>query len=201
MTKKQKKQFTEIEAFLKSNLSNERLAHSYNVAKYARYLATIYGKRKKTVRLAYFAGLIHDICKELSDKEQLAIFNKTGEQLTKIEKQRINLLHGATGAYVLKKKFGVKNSQVLEAVKFHTFGAKKLRTLGKLVFVADKIEPGRSSESAKNFRKIAGQISFNELTFRVLADNIAYVEKKGGIVSPLSLKMKKKLEQKLSRCK
>lgn len=197
MNRKLKKQLNEIELYLHKNLSKERLAHSYHVARYAQQLAKTYGKRKKTAQLAYFSGLAHDICKELSDKEQLDIFHKTGEKLTKIEKQRINLLHGATGAYVLEKKFDVKNSQVLEAVKYHTFGAKKLRTLGKLIFVADKIEPSRGTETAEHFRRIAGRVSFNELVFQVLSSNIEYVEKKGGIVSPHSHKMQKKLARKL----
>lgn len=189
----------QIEAYLQNNLSEERLRHSYSVANYAKKLAKVYGKRKKLVRLAYLAGLAHDIAKELPDKEQLAILEKTGKQLNRVEKQRINLLHGLTGAYVLEKQFGIKLKVVLDAVKYHTFGSKNLRTLGKLVYIADKIEPARDYDDAKELRDKVGKVHLNELTFLVLNTCIKITKAKGCEVSPLSLKMKKKLERKLGK--
>ncbi|MEL3907843.1 MAG: bis(5'-nucleosyl)-tetraphosphatase (symmetrical) YqeK [Treponemataceae bacterium] len=199
MNKIYKTKIMQIEKFMQSNMSKERLQHSYNVANYAKKLAKVYGKRKKMVKLAYLAGLAHDITKEFSDSKHLEILKKTGEQLTKVEKQKINLLHGLTGAYVLEKQFGIKLKDVLDAVKYHTFGSKKLKTLGKLVYIADKIEPDRCHNDAKEARAKVGKLSLNELTLFVLNFNIEHIEEKGGIISPHSLKMKKMLERKISK--
>ena len=54
-------------AFLEQNLSKKRFQHSCNVARAARQLAQRYGA---DVEKAYFAGLMHDVCKELPFPEQ-----------------------------------------------------------------------------------------------------------------------------------
>lgn len=185
----------EIDSYLKKNLSNERYEHSLRVAQYAQYLAKVYDKTKKTAALAYLAGLSHDITKELSDEKQILIMKKMGRQLSKVEKQRINLLHGSTAAFVLRKKFHIHKKEILDALTFHTFGSPKLRTIGKLVFVADKIEPGR--EESEQLRALVGQISFNKLTLKALQFGIERTEKKALLVSPLSRKMEKRLQRKV----
>ena len=56
--------------FLKANLSQKRYQHSLNVAAECRKLAEKYGEDPDK---AYFAGLLHDICKELPADEQLEL--------------------------------------------------------------------------------------------------------------------------------
>lgn len=187
LTKMQK----EIHAYLKKNLSKERCEHSMRVADCALDIARKYGKTKKIQRLVYFAGLSHDLTKELSDAKQLSIAKKAHVKLTAIEKQRINLIHGFTAAYELKKKFGVTHKEVLHAIAYHTFGSKDFRSIGKILFVADKIEPGR--ENSKHFRAMVGKVSLNKLTLEVLKESMSYVKAKGLCVSPYSRAMKKSL--------
>ena len=54
-------------AFLEQNLSKKRFQHSCNVARAAKQLAQRYGADQEE---AYFAGLVHDICKEMPFDEQ-----------------------------------------------------------------------------------------------------------------------------------
>ncbi|MDE5754962.1 MAG: HDIG domain-containing protein, partial [Oscillospiraceae bacterium] len=54
-------------AFLERNLSAKRFRHSCNVARAAKLLAQQYGANMEK---AYFAGLVHDICKEMPFEEQ-----------------------------------------------------------------------------------------------------------------------------------
>lgn len=195
MNGKMNAQIQKLDKYLKDNVSPSRYEHSLNVAEYARYLALLYAKGKKTARLAFLAGLAHDICKELPDSEQLRIFEKSKEQITEVEKQRLNLLHGATAAYFLKKNFDLRNKEVLQAIKYHTFGSPKLRSVGKLLFIADKIEPGR--KEAEFLRALVGKIRFNDLMFRVARYCNERNEKKGLIISPLSRNMEQALKAKL----
>ena len=54
-------------SFLKENLSKKRFVHSLNVADMSKELAELYGADEEK---AYFAGLVHDIAKELPRSAQ-----------------------------------------------------------------------------------------------------------------------------------
>ena len=47
------------------------------------------------------------------------------------------------------KKLGLTNADALAAIAEHTLGAVNMRTLSKVVFLADAIEPGRDPEYTK----------------------------------------------------
>ena len=49
---------------------------------------------------------------------------------------------------VARDKFGVADPEILDAIKYHTTGRKKMGWLEKLVFVSDKIEPTRPYDSS-----------------------------------------------------
>ena len=197
MKQKIKRLTSEIQAYIATHLSTERYEHSVSVAKYAKHLALVYGKSVKKQRLAYLAGLAHDICKELSDSEQLLLLQKAQLSVSPIEKQRINLAHGKTGAFFLEHTFCIDSSRVLAAVRHHTFGSPDLDTVGKLVFLADKIEPHR--KFADKWRKRVGRIPLNELVLQVLQENIKHVQAKGFLVSDETIRMEKKLQKKISK--
>lgn len=59
-----------------------------------------------------------------------------------ILKDPLKSLHGRAAAVVLQK-FGINDKSVLKAAAFHTFGYEGIDALGKIVYIADKIEPGR----------------------------------------------------------
>ena len=56
--------------------------------------------------------------------------------------------HQFLGAMVARDKFGVADPEILDAIKYHTTGRKKMGWLEKLVFVSDKIEPTRPYDSS-----------------------------------------------------
>ena len=60
---------------LKTMLSQKRYQHSLNVAAECRRLAEKYGEDPDK---AYFAGLLHDICKELPAEEQKELVLSSG---------------------------------------------------------------------------------------------------------------------------
>jgi nicotinate-nucleotide adenylyltransferase len=69
----------------------------------------------------------------------------------------------------------------------HVFGKPKMCNLAKILYVADKSEPGRSyvnQEYLENLQKM----SLNELVQYVLENNIAFLTKKGKSVSENSYK-------------
>lgn len=53
-----------------------------------------------------------------------------------------NLLHGPAAACRLERD-GVDDRELLDAVAYHTLGSPKLRRLGRALYAADFLEPGR----------------------------------------------------------
>ena len=51
------------------------------------------------------------------------------------------LLHGPVGAELLRRRDGLEDREVYEAVYWHSTAHKDLGVLGKIVFLADKLDP------------------------------------------------------------
>jgi predicted HD superfamily hydrolase involved in NAD metabolism len=74
--------------------------------------------------------------------------------------------------------FGIKDSEILHSIKFHTTGCKKMSNLDKIIFIADMIEPGRNFPGVERLRESA----FSELDRSVLDglnSTIRFVLKRG----------------------
>ncbi len=61
--------------------------------------------------------------------------------------------HQFLGAEVAENEYGVKDEDVLNAIKYHTTGKPDMTTLEKLVFCADMLEEGRSYPGVVELRK------------------------------------------------
>ena len=82
--------------YLKDNLSQKRYIHSLNVADECRKLAEKYGEDPDK---AYFAGLLHDICKEMPDEVQKSLVLESGFAVCREELDTRSLWHAVAGAY------------------------------------------------------------------------------------------------------
>ena len=60
-----------------------------------------------------------------------------------MEEQAPILLHGTIGAGILSRDYGIDDPDVLAATRYHTTARAAMSTLEKVVFLADKIEPGK----------------------------------------------------------
>lgn len=124
-----------IQEWLKKNLNKERYEHSLGTAECAKNLAEDFGLDSEK---AYFAGLIHDCAKCFS-------IEKTQEILTKLDIKENELCnpkthHAPVGAYIAEKEFGVKDNEILSAIRWHTLGKLNMTSFEKIIFIADKIE-------------------------------------------------------------
>ncbi len=173
----------EVRKFTESSVSKQRYEHSLRTAETCSKLCKRFGLEDSK---GYFAGLSHDMCKEFSSEELISLALKDGKPLSDLEKQKPSLLHGRAAAILLHKKFLVDDSQILEAVAVHTFGKPGMCELSKVLYVADKIEPGREHITEKYLAKLE-TLSLDELTCKVLQDNINHLLKKGRKVAPESI--------------
>lgn len=140
-----------IQEELKTILSEKRYNHSIGVMKKAKELAAIYGI---DTDIAELAGLAHDIGKEISNGEKLNYVKENNIEIDEIEKQNIGLLHAKIGADIVKKKYGF-TEDMQNAIKYHTTAHPDMNLLAKIIFVADKVEEGRSYERLEEFTELA----------------------------------------------
>ncbi|MDY5731114.1 MAG: nicotinate (nicotinamide) nucleotide adenylyltransferase [Eubacteriales bacterium] len=138
--------FIEYVLKLSTLINQKRLAHSLSVAYTARKLACIHGLDEI---LASTAGLLHDCAKAMPIATMQEIANNN-HLLLDTGTFNTSLIHAPIGAEIVKHFFGVDNTDVYEAVAYHTTGMPGMSELSKCVFLADKIEPTRSAYAMLN---------------------------------------------------
>lgn len=82
------------------------------------------------------AGFLHDVLREVPPDELRPLVDESLRDLPG------KLLHGPAAAVRLREH-GVTDEPLLRAVTFHTLGHPDLDELGRALFIADYIEPGR----------------------------------------------------------
>jgi nicotinate-nucleotide adenylyltransferase len=183
--------FEKIRAYAQENLSAERYEHSVRVSETAAFMCDLYGLDSDSGRLA---GIAHDICKEIPRDEMEALACEDGLPFDEFEKKKPSLLHGRAAAVKIKRDFGIEDSDVIEAVANHTCGKPGLCDLGKILFVADKIEPGRP-QSTNEYRANLFKKTLDGLTLAVVEENIEYLAKKGKKSAPSAIEWAEELRK------
>ena len=123
--------------WLKENLSEKRYIHSLGTAECARDLAKKFGQDEEK---AYIAGLLHDCAKCFPNEKLMDIIEKH-LNVEKIELMNYKTLHAPVSAYIAKEEFGVEDSEILSAIRWHTLGKIDMTDFEKIIFLADKVEP------------------------------------------------------------
>lgn len=173
----------DIKRYLKENLDSTRYEHTLNVCKTARKLARRHLKfesdlqEKEFLKKVSLAALLHDADK-CSPPEQLRarlVNNNHPDHLTVIEFKEI--WHAFCGALTATERFDIHDSDVLNAVRYHTTGRSGMSELEKIIYLADYIEPGRKFSGVDEIRKKsqqgidAGCIAAIDHNLKYLRDN------------------------------
>lgn len=179
------KLINDIKDYAISHIKPSRYEHSLRVAEMCVTLCKKYNLDEKK---GYLAGISHDICKSFPEDKMIEYALKDGEGLSKKEKDKYSLLHGRAAAVVLKEKFKIEDTEVLEAVANHTSGKTGMCDITKILFLADKIEPGRP-QSTDDYRNNLLKLSLNGILSSVLQENYEFLMNKGIEVCPEEKKM------------
>lgn len=173
-----------IKKDLKEKLSKNRYEHSLRVADYCKRLAKIY---KIDENRAYLSGLVHDCAKNL---EEFYMLNKKLNSdiiFDTEEKDNENLKHAPIGAVVCKDLYGIFDEEIISAVRYHTTAKENMTLLEKILFISDKIEPGRKYDTVDELRRLA-DFDIDRAIVKFLNDSFEYLEKKSQKVHHLSVK-------------
>ncbi len=120
--------------------------HVLRVVDESRRLAARFGADEER---AVIAALGHDLARASSPAELLAQAEALGVEASVIERAEPVLLHGPVSARIMSERYGVDDEEALAAARYHTTGRAGMGLLERVIFVADKIEPGKSGEDAE----------------------------------------------------
>ena len=179
-----------VETAARETLSTERFLHSRNTALHAYDLCRRFGLDPME---GYLAGIGHDLAKQIDNKQMLKIVKTAGLDISALETDKPNLLHGKAAAVLLRERFSINNEDVIEAVAIHTSGSENMGQLAKVIFIADKTEVSRNIDPA--LRRMCREDTLDNILFAVLEKSIAKVQAKGMDVSDDSLRLLKKLKE------
>lgn len=162
-------------------MDKPRYIHTLGVAYTAASLAMAHDESMEKARLA---GLLHDCGKPMSNEDKIKLCEENKIFITDHEYGLPHLLHAKVGAYLAKKVYGVKDDDVLNAIRFHTTGRPGMSKLEKIIYVADYIEPQRSeAPNLKRVRKLAFE-DLDYCLFVILEDTLGYLESKKDTIDP-----------------
>ena len=115
-------------------------AHIHRVVEIARELAVCHGINQEQVALA---ALAHDVARAMTDGELLRRAAGMGLPIGVVDRRVPILLHGPVGAEILQQEAGLTDISIYKAVYWHTTANPDLDELGKVVFIADKLDPAK----------------------------------------------------------
>lgn len=144
--------YEQCEREVRQRLSEKRFYHSQCVAEEAARLAVRYGADPEKARLA---GILHDILKDTPPQEQLKILQGFGIMMSDTEMANRKLWHAISGAAFLEFGLGIRDRELLSAVRCHTSGRKDMTLLDKVLFVADYISADRDYPGVEELRAVA----------------------------------------------
>ncbi|MCL2631051.1 MAG: bis(5'-nucleosyl)-tetraphosphatase (symmetrical) YqeK [Firmicutes bacterium] len=155
---------------LKKLQSPELYKHSERTLIYAMRFA-------KRLNLSYesvfIASILHDTAKEMPPQKD------------KYPEPSLKIRHQFDGRVVARTEFGISDNEVLDAIEYHTTGKPEMTNLGKLVYVADKLECGRDYENINNIR-VEIERDFESGFLMLLKQNALSLKAKGVKISGLA---------------
>ncbi len=167
-----------IKKKLKKYINARRYTHTIGVLEVAKKLAKRY---QVNVDQASVAALLHDCAKELSGQELLKIGQAQGIKIDRLLQEEPQLLHGPVGAVIAKRDFAINDEMILDAIRYHTTGRKKMTQLDKIIYLADFIEPNRHYPKVEKLRKIA-RVNLDQAVLEALNESLSYLIKKGRLM-------------------
>ncbi|MBE7013862.1 MAG: nicotinate-nucleotide adenylyltransferase [Ruminococcaceae bacterium] len=175
---------------LEKMLDEKRFIHSKNVAKESYNLACHYGENYEK---AYYAGLLHDCAKKLDYDAQINIINKYNDyELMENELSYPKVIHALTGALIAKYEFGISNTEILNAIRYHTLGSVKMSTLDKIVYIADLISEDRIYKGVEILKDMAYN-NIDKAILMSIENTLNYLDDKR--IQPDVLKLKEMLRR------
>jgi len=179
-------------------LSEQRYLHSLSVMQEAEKIGRHYGADEDALDKLRLAGLLHDCAKSMCDEMHYAdiemICKRNGIELNEFFRKTPTLAHSDAGVAVAMEVYGIDDKQVLSAIKTHTFGSPDMDFVGKVLYLADYIEPLRAQTKDRLKARKLTYNSIDAAMIFVLRSTIEKNIRRGFEVYPESIQTLEYLE-------
>ena len=170
-------------------------AHIYRVRDVAQELAARHGIDPDRAELG---ALAHDVCRAVPGEDLLKMSAYLGVPVTDVDRDFPILLHGPVGAELLRKEDNLTDHSIFEAVRWHSTAHASLDDLGKLIFLADKLDPQKAAVYSYQARLHEMALESLDLALlEFLTREMAARIEKGETVHPASVDARNSLVLKL----
>lgn len=147
---------------------------------------------------AELGALAHDVCRAVPGEELLRMSADLGVPITDVDRDFPLLLHGPVGAELLRTEEDLTDHDLYEAVRWHSTAHASLDDLGKLVFLADKLDPQKAAVYSYQARlHDMAMESLDLALLEFLSREMAVRVENGGTVHPASVDARNSLILKL----
>ena len=145
-------------------------------------------------RKAGLAALAHDIARGMKEGELLEMARSFGLALHPVEEAVAVLAHGPVGAELLRRECGIDDPETLEAVRWHSTFNRGLGPVAKVVFLADKLDPGKAGRysSLDRIERLARE-DMDAAILSLLQEDLASMLEKGMLIHPASIEGRNEL--------
>lgn len=154
---------------LRRDLSSKTIIHSFSCAKYAMQLALDLNEDLEKV---FLASILHDCAKNDDWTSQYEGINSS-------------VIHQYTSADKAEKIYDIKDKEVLDAIRYHTTAKPNMSMIGKIVYVADKIELNRNFEGVELLRSAVEKDFFDGFK-EIINHNLQFLKNNGQNIDKLT---------------
>ena len=177
-----------LRARVGERLSEKRMKHVLAVEDMAFRLGLLFFfKDEEALNLLRTAALLHDVTKELTDEEQLAILEAHSVTPLPEDLASMPTIHSLTAAVIIPEEFPeFADPRLIDAVRYHTTGRAGMSICEKLVYLADMLEDGRSFDGVEKLRLLLEEKGADACLKESLKRSLAFVEERDLPVYPLT---------------
>lgn len=158
---------------LEKELKPDRFDHTLGVAYTAANMAFIHGE---DVEKALIAGFLHDCAKCMSHEDQIKICEKNKIEISEVEKRNHSLLHAKVGMFLARTRYDVYDTDILNAIRWHTTGREDMSLLEKIIYIADFIEPNRKPLEDMNTIRQEAYTDIDRCLAHILHNSVIYLK-------------------------
>ena len=155
------------QSFILKTLPEKRVKHTADVIVTAMQKAKELNLDGQKVMIA---ATLHDCAKYL-DYQKIKGF-------TLSEGVPAPVVHAFLGAYIAEHVLGVTDTEIIDAIRYHTSGKADMTTLGKLIFVADMVEEGRTYDGVEHLRELYEKADFETCFIECLKEEFLHLVNK-----------------------
>lgn len=144
--------YQELNHLVKSRLSQKRYQHTLAVVRLSEELAKRYDVSVENARIA---AILHDITKEQGNEAQLQIIRESDIIMNTVYENTHNLYHGLTAYLYARDVLQIDNTDILNAIRYHTTARANMSILEKIIYVSDATSYDRSYKEVESLRKLS----------------------------------------------